>query len=521
MSSKVRHNLPQPDYGQFIGREAELAKVTRQMRPYPHCQHSLVTIDGIGGIGKSALALEVAHRFLHGFDSLVPEERFAAIIWTSAKRNTLKPDKGIVERRQVLRTLEDICQIIALTLGIEDQLRSQTENKLEFVCRALTQQTTLLIVDNLETVDDEAMIEFLQELPAPTKAIVTTRHRIDVAYPVRLQGMPWEDAKVLIEQECQKKEVTLNDEHKHKLFDRTGGVPLAIVWSVAQMGFGYPVDTVLARLGSPKSDIARFCFEETVAQIRGNDAYKLLLALALCISDASREELGFVAGFGEDEMSRDDGLVQLEKLSLVNKQGDKFSMLPLTKEYAKLELEAADFTTEAVHRLIDYYVSRDEIVTSEYLTRYKSRLSQTAIDKAFDAIWYKCEEWAVHMGDPYGYSLWVKIVEAVGGIEAVQELKKGYGGFNVYDPDGWMNQEYIDAFGRLIDTLGRSGEHNVLVEIMRKYSEDKSLKAECLQAIEKFANKKLIQPLQELLREERNEDIAAKLQEVITKLEQA
>jgi len=33
-------------------------------------------------------------------------------------------------------------------------------------------------------------------LPDPTKAIVTTRHRIDVAYPVRLLGMPQAEARL-------------------------------------------------------------------------------------------------------------------------------------------------------------------------------------------------------------------------------------------------------------------------------------------------------------------------------------
>ena len=54
---KVFHNLPQPDHGQFIGREEELKQVHRILRPYPHSQHALVTIDGIGGIGKTTLAL--------------------------------------------------------------------------------------------------------------------------------------------------------------------------------------------------------------------------------------------------------------------------------------------------------------------------------------------------------------------------------------------------------------------------------------------------------------------------------
>lgn len=304
MKQGVRHNLPQPDYGHFIGREQELTKVIAKLRPYPHSTNSVIVIDGIGGIGKSALALEIAHRFRRDYKNLPIEERFEAIIWTSAKRTVLRADTGIVNRQQKFQTLDDICKTIAITLGIEEQVRSQPEERVELVCRELTKQPTLLILDNLETVDDEAVMEFLQDLmPAPTKAIVTTRHRINVAYPVQLWGMPWEDAEKLIEQECRRKEVTLTDEQKRKLYDRTGGVPLAIVWTVAKISFGSSVDTILARLGNRTDDIARFCFEETIERIKNRDAYKLLLALALFKGDANREELGYVAGFSEDKLS--------------------------------------------------------------------------------------------------------------------------------------------------------------------------------------------------------------------------
>ena len=67
------------------------------------------------------------------------------------------------------------------------------------------------------------------------------------------------------------------------------------------MGFNYPVKSVLARLGSPNSDIIKFSFQTSVDAIQGKDAYKLLLALSLFAKDASREALGYVAGFGEDE----------------------------------------------------------------------------------------------------------------------------------------------------------------------------------------------------------------------------
>ena len=73
--------------------------------------------------------------------------------------------------------------------------KAGTDEQIETVRNALTKQRTLLVVDNLETVDDENVITFLIELPAPTKAIVTTRHRLDVAYPIRLKGMDENDGK--------------------------------------------------------------------------------------------------------------------------------------------------------------------------------------------------------------------------------------------------------------------------------------------------------------------------------------
>ncbi len=353
---KVYHNLPQPDYGAFIGREKELAQVHGLLRPYPHSRHHVVVIDGIGGIGKSALALEVAHRYLRDYDRLPQEERFDAIIWTSAKSSVLTAG-GIISRRQITRTLDDIYATISVALEREDITRARPEEQDELVVKALTQQRTLLIVDNLETLDDERVNAFLRELPAPTKAIVTTRHRIDVAYPVRLTGMPQEDGLVLIAEECLKKSVTLTEAEAEKLYNRTGGVPLAIAWSISQMGFGYGVEAVLTRLGQPSSDITRFCFETTMAAIGGTSAHKALMALSLFAIDASREGIGYVADFGPDILTRDEALATLQKLSLADKESDRFYMLPLTRSFANSELQ--HFGTDKdvlIERWIDFFV---------------------------------------------------------------------------------------------------------------------------------------------------------------------
>jgi hypothetical protein len=333
------HNLPQRSYTRFVGRQAELKKLTQLLLPHPRSRHFVVTLDGIGGVGKSALALELAYRCRDGYLTLPEAERFEAIIWVSAKR-TLLTAGGIQQRRQTFNTLNDLYREIATALEQQTILQADSEQRGGLVERALTAQRTLLIVDNLETVDDEELLSFLREIPDPTKVIVTTRHRIDIAYTIRLTGMPEPDAQALMLVEAARKNVELPAESTGDLYRRTGGIPLAIVWSIALMSLGYGIESVLRRLGSGHSDIARFCFAESVARIRDRDAYRLLLALALFESHVGRAMLGEVAGLGADVIGRDDGLAELLQLSLVEQKGERFFLLPLTQSYALEELAA-------------------------------------------------------------------------------------------------------------------------------------------------------------------------------------
>ena len=325
------HNLPQRNYGRFIGRQTELAKLTQLL--LPNSRHFLVTLDGIGGVGKSTLALECAHRLREQATDQAQTDGFAAIILVSAKR-TLLTAGGIQQREQTFSTLSDLYRAIGIVLEQPGILQSDAEQRRGQIERALTAQRTLLIVDNLETVDDDELLTFLRELPIPTKAIITTRHRIDIAYAIRLAGMPKDDALALMAIEAARKNVALPVDHADDLYRRTGGIPLAIVWSIGLMSLGHGVEAVLRRLGSGHSDIARFCFTESVAGLQSSDTERLLLALSLFDASVSRVMIGEVAGLGSDEIGRDDGLALLEQLSLVNKEGDRFSLLPLTRTFA-------------------------------------------------------------------------------------------------------------------------------------------------------------------------------------------
>lgn len=197
--------------------------------------------------------------------------------------------------------------------------------------------------------------------------------------------MPWEDTRKLIAQECQKKGVYLDEDQMQQLFNRTGGVPLALVWSIAQIGRGYAVEAVLTRLGQPNNDIARFCFEGAVGSLRGKPAYQLLLALSMFSAGASRGALGYVADL--PILDRDDGLVLLEGLSLIDKRKDRFTFLPLTRSYVLAELDQDPIVKMNLgQRWVAYFRELCQGVESEYYWRYKSYAFYEDGDNILDAI---------------------------------------------------------------------------------------------------------------------------------------
>jgi tetratricopeptide (TPR) repeat protein len=349
----VKHNLPNSGYGSFVGREKELAQLANLLRPYPYSQYPLIIIDGVGGIGKSTLALEVALRFLRNVERIPAPERFEAIIWISAKQEILTTS-GIQPRPNPFSSLDDIYRIIGIVLGYESITRAPVEEQPEIVRLALTKNRTLLIIDNFETIDDDRIIGFLRDLPAPTKIIVTTRHRIDIAYTIRLVGMSLTEAKELILQECQKNKVDLSEEDVRHFYDRSGGIPLVMVWGIAQLSRGYSAEKVLRNFSKPVGNLVKYCFKSQIDLIRNKPWYHLILAAAMFSPSGSRDAIGIIADL--EEFDRDDGLVELEGLSLINREKGRFRLLPLVRNFLLEELSTDEtLSQKIVIRFIKYF----------------------------------------------------------------------------------------------------------------------------------------------------------------------
>ncbi|MEU7723870.1 AAA family ATPase [Streptomyces sp. NPDC040724] len=378
-SEKQVDNLPSPDYVELIGRNQEMGQVGSVLRPYPHSQHSLVALEGIGGSGKSALALEVARYYVVNHLKLDRSERFEAIIWVSAKENLLTA-QGDQIRPWRHRTLDDIFETIAICLGREDITRAPADHRVELVRAALKRQRTLLIVDNLETIDDMSVESFLRELPAPTKAIVTTRYRIDVAVSVSLSSLPADESRSLLWQLASQSVDASGDAGRviDSLIGLTEGLPLAIVWSAARIRLGMTLGEVVEDLSSGRDDLTRYSFSgiwERIATQPGRvEVMRAVAALPAPVT------LGLAAGASgiADVESVRAALHDLARLSLLQRQNGTWDMHPLVRRHVRQTNEGE--RDAILRRAIRYHVQYLSGLIGDERTQHVQATQYASID---------------------------------------------------------------------------------------------------------------------------------------------
>lgn len=182
-----KHNLPTPDFDEtgFVGRQDQVNDLIRKCRgAYP-----VITIVGEGGAGKTALALKVAYELLDA-----PDNPFEAIVWTSSKTMQLTV-------QEIVRVEHAISDSLGVLRNIADALGADaaTSDPLSEVLDYLAAFRIFLILDNLETVLDRRLREFLERLPHGSKVLITSRIGVGAfENPVRLQSLTPDEAVLLL-----------------------------------------------------------------------------------------------------------------------------------------------------------------------------------------------------------------------------------------------------------------------------------------------------------------------------------
>jgi diguanylate cyclase (GGDEF)-like protein len=215
--------LPQP-LSALIGRDEDVAVVSRAIDA-----HRVVTVTGTGGVGKTRLALAVAHQ---------AADRFVHVRFVDAL--------GAANRDELLAR-------VGAALGVTDT---------DDVVRALTARTgapTLVVLDGCERVA-EASREVLDALAAaPLRFLATSRVPLGTRDErvVRLQPLDAPATRSLFEDRAQAAGVVADpdDADVAALLRRLGGSPLAIELAVGRLTATSPEALLSAFAGDARNGV--------------------------------------------------------------------------------------------------------------------------------------------------------------------------------------------------------------------------------------------------------------------------
>ncbi len=393
LAPKIPNNLPRR--AAFFGRAKEMDVVMRALSPADRTWGVLV--DGIGGIGKTALAVEAA---LRAQDAAA----FDAFVFITAKQNILDPS-GIREQTPAARTLDDFLNETARVLGQPGIAKLTGDEKRRALLDALRVHTmhALLIYDNLETLskeEQEAMADFLRELPQGCKAIITSRRRGgEGAVWLRVEKLDWDAARGIIENEMARdaglaSKLRRVESRWQELYDETNGSPLALVHTLGLMRVraALTLDGALAMLrGNRDADLQKFIFQEARKELTTNDK-TALGALSFFVPAATFEAWMQVANLSRNALETT--IDRLSALSLVDMLAgeERYALHPLTRAFVRDELLAdVNVARETGMRFAGYWVDYAERYGGFGVKSYKSHdqleFEWLNIEAAIDIYW--------------------------------------------------------------------------------------------------------------------------------------
>jgi tetratricopeptide (TPR) repeat protein len=335
---KMPDNLPRRS--PFFGRDQEMEIVMRALSPDDRTWGIL--LDGIGGIGKTAMATEAAYR-------CKDKGLFDAFIFISAKQNILEPS-GMRELKPAARTLDEFLNETARVLGETGIAKLAGDDKRRALIDNLRGKRALLVYDNLETLEkeeQEALANFLRELPQECKAIITSRRRGgEGAVWLRLEKLEWEAARSIIESEMARdpqlarKLERVGATRWQELYDETKGSPLALMHTLGllRVRISLTFDGALKLLrGNPDPDLQKFIFQEARKELTANDE-NALRALSFFIPSAAFDAWAKAADISRNALETT--IDRLGSLSLVDVMvgEERYALHSLTRDFVRSEL---------------------------------------------------------------------------------------------------------------------------------------------------------------------------------------
>lgn len=426
-----------PRRPQFIGREKQIESIMEILNPED--RHWIINIDGIGGVGKTALAIEAAYRAIaSGF--------FSIVIWTTAKNLNLYSTKSQSETPN-LNTFSDLLDEVGINLNLTVS-KFDEEEKQKIILDHLRKhpENCLIIIDNLETISpghQKKILTFLNKLPGRHKGIITTREQFAFheMFLLRLGGLSLDDAHEYINRKCESLVIQISSEQVGDLVKVTGGIPLAINWVLAVMkDESRPLKLIIDQLSLPDLnaiknyepvELFEYCFRGAYQKLEINDKKLLSAALIFVSSIPNWDILQTISSL--PEMAFKGAIQRTVKLAFMNQDGnERFILHPTTRAFLAKELGKENLLPND-----SYYVQ-----AIEYYKKY--------LDSQDLAVYYaRCEDERKNLRTLFTWcdfhQEWEKITELFNMIERFLETKGYWAEYREY------SQLALGAYSKLGD----------------------------------------------------------------------
>lgn len=332
------------DLPTFVGRTAELNELRRLLLTERHL--AIVSLFGMGGVGKTSLAAHVAYELRHEFPD--------GVLW--ARLDSSDPMV--------------ILNMLAGVYGVDVSQYSTLDSRAAAVRGLLAHKRALLILDNADSSD-----QLLPLLPPTTGAcavLVTTRH--DLA---ALDGWPQltlepfsadsGEALALFAQFLGQTAVAQQRTLLQQIADRVGHLPLALSLLAARLR-RTPTPGAMRQLadqlGSTPLDqlrrenrSVRVTFDLSYGQLAPAEQQFFARLGALGRDDFTAAAAAAVARV--DLATARDRLDNLQQLSLLQaSQNGRFRLHPLLHDFAREHLAAQPDAVTAHQQMIRFYIQQ-------------------------------------------------------------------------------------------------------------------------------------------------------------------
>jgi DNA-binding SARP family transcriptional activator/predicted ATPase len=265
----VPHNLPPPPLP-FVGREAELGQLGQRLHD-PACR--LISLVGLGGSGKTCLALESVRRYADptgALDAHPFQDGVFLVPLASAPSDGTVPTGVASASASAEDAARRVLRAIAGVVGVG---LDAAGDPLPPLASALRDRALLLILDGMEQLVDGAPVLWQLVRQAPRlKLVVTSRVRLrllgewelevgGLSVPDGPADLEWAGASVLFLQQARRAQPGLFQDAQ----DTLGAAHREAIVRICRLAGGLPLPLVLAAAWTPVRSCAELAAELAAA----------------------------------------------------------------------------------------------------------------------------------------------------------------------------------------------------------------------------------------------------------------